>query len=87
MIALCDADLIGKKLEEDIRELDCRENFFKERELTQEEAITLIQTNAREDATFNIVGHESIKAAQAAGLIGTDDVITIQGVPFTLVLL
>lgn len=86
MVALCDADLIGKRFEEDIRQLECRSNFFKEREITQEEAIRLIKTYAQEDATFNIVGREAVKTALQAGIITQRGIATIQGIPFALVL-
>lgn len=87
IVALCDSALVGKKLEQDKRQLEARASFFKEKELGFEEAVKLIKFQAREDATFNIVGHNAIKAAIEAGLIDQDGVDTIEGVPFTLVLL
>lgn len=87
VVALCDANLIGKRFEQDIRELDIRATFFKEKELTHDEAVRMLQSYAREDANFNIVGPKAIKAAQDAGLIGEESIATIQNVPFTLILL
>ena len=40
-----------------------------------------------EDATFNIVGEESIKIALKIGIINKNGIKEIQGVPFALVLL
>ena len=40
-----------------------------------------------EDATFNIVGKESVNAALEAEIINKQGIKTIQGVPFALVLL
>lgn len=86
VIAICDSILLGKKFEEGKRQLDVRENFFKGEEHTFNEVVKLIEINAHEDATFNIVGPESIKAAEEAGLITKENVAHIAKVPFTLVL-
>lgn len=87
VVALCDAELIGKRFEEDIRQLDIRATFFKEQELTHEQAVQLLHSYAKEDAAFNIVGPKAIKAAQDAGLITEENIATIQTIPFTLLLL
>jgi len=87
IVAICDSNLVGRKLEQDIRELNVRENFFKDIELSYTQALDLIKKYAREDATFNIVGHNAVKAALEAQVISKDGVATIQGVPFALVLL
>ena len=48
VVALCDSNLIGKKFEEGKRQLHLRENFYKEREVTKEEAINYLnQENSR----------------------------------------
>ena len=85
--AFCDSDLIGKKFEEDIRQLDCRENFYKDKEVDEDEAIKIMQDQRKEDATFNIVGEESIKAAVKVGIINESDTDKIKGIPFALNLL
>ena len=87
VVAICDSNLIGKKFEEDIRQLDCRENFYKDREVDFQEAIKIIQFQANEDATFNIVGKESTDAAIEAGIITKENVDTIQNIPFALTLI
>ena len=86
-MAVCDLDLIGKRFEEDIRQLEVRESFFKDKELSHEEAVKLMSMYTKEDATFNIVGEKSIKAAIEAGLITEDSIATIQNIPFALVLI
>ena len=86
VVAICDLDLIGKKFEEGIRQLDLRENFYKDQELDKEEAVKIIKYQSNEDATFNIVGKESIDASIEAGLITKDHVDFIDNIPFTLVL-
>ena len=86
VVALCDADLVGKKFEEGKRQLDVRENFYKETKVTKEEAIKILQKQANEDSTYNIVGKKSIQAAIEAGLITKDSIGKINNIPFTLIL-
>ena len=52
-----------------------------------EKVLEIINDLSAEDATFNIVGQESINLAIRAGLIKKKNVKTIEGVPFALVLL
>lgn len=85
--AFCDSCLIGKKFEEGKKQLDVRENFYKEKEVSYEEALKEMIKQAREDATFNIVGEESIKAALELGLITKESIGHIDKVPFALILL
>ena len=87
VVALCDADLIGKKFEEGKRQLEVRENFYKDKEVTKEEAIKLLKQQTNEDSTFNIVGKKSIQAAIEAGLITKNSVHKIQNIPFALILI
>ncbi len=87
VVALCDADIIGKKFEEGKRQLDCRENFYKDKKVTKEEAIKLLQLHADNDATFNIVGKKSIQTAIEAGIITKKSIDKIQDVPFTIILI
>lgn len=87
IIAVCDSDLLGKKFEKGKFQLEVKENFFKGDELSEEKTIQLMKTMSKEDATFNIVGRKSTKAALKAGIINQDGIRKIQGVPFALVLL
>ena len=86
VVAICDADLVGKKFEEGKRQLDVRENFYKDVKVTKEEAIKIMQKHSNEDSTFNIVGEKSIQAAIEAGLITKDSIGKIDNIPFTLIL-
>ncbi len=87
VVALCDADLIGKKFEEGKKQLDVRENFYKDKEITKEEAVKLLRRQANEDSTFNIVGKKSVQAAIEAGLITKQSIHKIKNIPFTLILI
>ncbi len=86
MIAICDDSLLGKKFEEGTKQLDVRESFYKGQQINKEELIKLITREAKEDATFNIIGKESLRAAVEAGLIEKNSWKKVQGIPFVLVL-
>lgn len=85
--AFCDSNLVGKKFEEGNRQLDLRENFYKEKEAPYEEILNIMIKQAREDATFNIVGEKSIKAALEVGIINEKSIGYINKIPFALILL
>jgi len=85
VVAICDSDILGKKFEEGKFQLDIRENFYKDKEISHEELINLIQFQAREDSTFNIVGEKSIQAAIDAGIIRKENVRRVANIPFILV--
>ena len=87
VVALCDSNLVGKKFEEGKRQLHLRENFYKEKEVTKEEAIKIIKQEILNDATFNIVGENAVSAAISSGLIEKSSTDSIGGIPFALTLL
>lgn len=87
IVAACDSSLLGKKFELGNRQLDIKESFYKGEEVSEEKAMEIMKSMAAEDATFNIVGNESVKAALKAGVISKESVGKIQGIPFALVLL
>jgi len=86
VVGVCDSNLIGKYFEEGKRQLDLRESFYKEKEVDFDEAVKIIQIQITEDATFNIVGSQAIKAAIKAELISEERVDKIDGVPFAMTL-
>ena len=85
--AVCDKELIGKRFEEGILQLDVKENFFRGKEVSKEEALETINDMKLEDSTFNIIGEKSIKAALETGIISEENIGTIEGIPFALVLI
>ncbi|MFA5258638.1 MAG: DUF424 family protein [Candidatus Pacearchaeota archaeon] len=84
IVAVCDTDLIGKTFFEGIRQIEVKPNFFKGEEKNKEELIELLKDMEKEDATFNIVGKESIEAALEARIISKDGIILIDNVPIAL---
>jgi len=86
VIAICDADLIGKKFEEGKFQLDLKESFYKGEEIPEKEILETMRNFAKEDSTFNIVGEKSISSALKAGIISEEGIKRIQGIPYTLIL-
>jgi len=87
VVAVCDSDLIGKKFEEGNFQLDAKENFFKGEELPEKEVMDILVKMTKEDATFNIIGKNSVNLALKTGIISEKSVGKIQDTPFALVLL
>ena len=90
IVAFCDRELVGKKFEQDSLQLDLKESFYKGekgKQISEEEAIDSMIAFSNEDATFNIVGKKSIKAALEAGIIEKISIKTVQGIPFALTLM
>ncbi|MBW6442193.1 DUF424 family protein [Patescibacteria group bacterium] len=87
VVTICDNELLNKKFEEGEFQLDLKENFYKGEELNEEETLSIIKKMSREDATFNIVGKKSIETAIKSEIISEKDIKTIQGIPYSLVLL
>ena len=87
VVAVCDEDLIGKTFEEGNFQLEVKESFFKEETISEEELIELMLDFSKEDATFNIIGKESINCALNAGIIEKNTIKKINNIPFALVLI
>jgi len=87
VVAICDSELLGKKFEQGKFQLDVKKNFYKGKEVSEEKAIEIMKDMAKEDATFNIVGEQSINVALKVGIISKEGIKKIQNIPFALVLL
>ncbi len=87
MVSVCDNDLIGKKFEEGKLQLDVRENFFLGEDVDDKKAVDIIKKMSKEDATFYIVGENSVRLSLEAGIIIEEGIVRIQGIPVVLVLL
>ena len=87
VVGICDKELLGKKFEQGNFQLDVKESFFKGKEVSEEQAIQIIQNMSIEDATFNIIGPKSTQLALKLGIINKKGIKTIDNVPFALVLM
>jgi len=77
VVAMADADLIGKELEEGEKCLTVSERFYKGEEKSKEQVIGIL----KEAGNINLIGKEVIGIALEEGFIKEKDVIVIQGVP------
>ena len=84
IVAVSDTDLIGKTFFEGIRQIEVKPNFFKGDEKNKEELIEILKDMEKEDATFNIVGKESIETALEARVISKKGIIIIDNIPIAL---
>lgn len=87
VVAIADAELIGKKFEEGKFQLNVTERFYKGDNVSKEQALQILRKQALEDSTFNIVGEKAIQASIEAGIIKKDDVAHLKKIPFALVLI
>jgi len=87
IVAICDNELLGKKFEEGKKAIEIKESFFKGEEKTEKEILQIIEEHSGDDATFNIVGKDSVNIALKSGLVQPEGIIRIQDVPIALVLL
>lgn len=87
VVAICDSNLIGNKFEEGKKQLELKEHFFKGDETDKKNAVKILQRQALEDATFNIVGKEAIETAIEAKIIDENNVSYVDNIPFSLVLI
>lgn len=84
IVALCDSDLIGKTFSEGIKQIQIKSNFFSGEEKNKAEILNILKDMEKEDATFDIVGKESIACALEAGIISKEGIITIESIPIAL---
>ncbi len=87
IVALADSDLIGKKFEQGKKQIEIIPAFYQGEEKTKYEILEILKDMQKEDATFNIVGKESVQTALEVGIILKSGISYIQDVPVALVLL
>ncbi len=87
VIAICDAELLGKYFEQGKFQLDIKESFYGGERYSEEQALEVIKKMSAEDSTFNIVGKKSVNTALKAEIISEGGIKKIQGIPFALVLM
>jgi len=76
IIAVCDENLLGKKIKENEFELSILESFYKG-ELMDKNFVIALLKNA---SNANLVGEEAVSCGLVAGVIDKSSIITIGGV-------
>jgi hypothetical protein len=77
MIAVCDSDLLGKRICEGRLILDASREFYGGEEVSPEAATDVLKTAT----VANLVGEKAVRCGIEAGLVHGDAVISIGGVP------
>jgi hypothetical protein len=77
LLAICDADLLGKTLCEGKIVFHVKEDFYKGAKVNVDEAILMIENST----IINMVGKSVVKKAIEKGYVHPDAVLDIDGVP------
>ena len=86
VIAICDADLIGKKFVDGNLQLDINDHFYNGSLMTEDEILQLIEDYERDDVSYNIVGEKAVQLCMQANLISPTGIRRISKVPIAMVL-
>jgi len=87
VVAICDDELLGKVFEEGKAQLNIKENFYAGEKMSREETLKMVDFHKKEDATFNVVGEDSIGVLVELGVLKENSFGVVDGVKFALVLL
>src|SRR5512137_3033245 len=77
VLAICDCDLLGRTLREGKIVFHIKDEFYKGRKATVEEAVGLINNST----IVNLVGKTCVEKAKREGYIHPEAILTIDGVP------
>lgn len=77
VVAVCDKELVGKKLVQGDLEINATERFYKGEEVSEEEVVKVL----KEAANINLLGKKAVDIAVKAGIVAEENVLMIQGVP------
>ena len=78
VLAVCDSDLLGKKFEDDNKQLDLTSDFYNGEEKTEQEAGDLM----RNAYIINLVGEKCIGLAIKEGSIDENSIVKMKDIPF-----
>lgn len=76
MVAVCDCNIMGKKITEGKLVLDVCKDFYGEEKIAADAAIDLL----KRATVANLVGKDAVKCGIEAGLIHREAVISIGGI-------
>jgi uncharacterized protein len=77
LLAVCDCNLLGKTLHEGKIVFKVKDEFYKGRKATVDEAVGLIGNST----IVNLVGKNCVESAIAKGYVHPEAVLNIEGVP------
>ena len=77
VLAICDAELLGKTLRQDKIVFQIRDEFYNGGKTTVEEAVAMIKSST----IVNMVGCKCVEMAIKTGYVHPEAVLRIEGVP------
>ena len=77
LLAMCDAELLGKTLREDKIVFCVKEDFYKGTRVDVEEAVSMIESST----IVNMIGKNVVKEAIEKGFVHPEAVLQIEGIP------
>jgi hypothetical protein len=77
LLAICDAEILGKTLREGKIVFNIKEEFYKGPRVTIEEAVAMIANST----IVNMVGKNIVKKAIEKGYVHPEAVLRIEGIP------
>ena len=77
LVAVCDADLLGKKFEENDLQLDLTGEFYKGEETSEAQFTEMVEGAY----IVNFVGKEAVELGIKKGLIKKENILTVSKVP------
>jgi uncharacterized protein len=77
VLAICDSELLGKTLREGKIVFHVKEDFYKGRKTSLDDALALIANSTN----VNLIGKNCVENAIAKGYVHPEAVIKIEGVP------
>ena len=81
MLNICDSHLLGKNVSENDLTIKISRNYYGEKIIEKEEAITLLKSCS----IINMVGKETISLSLSLGIGTQQSIKTIDSVPFLIV--
>lgn len=90
VVAMCDAELLGKRFEKGTLQLEVNETFYGgkgSKIVNEKQALRILKHEILDDSCFNFVGKNTIELAAKANIIDKKRVIKIQGIPHALALI
>ena len=76
VLACCEKELIGKKIQNEKYDFEIKESFYKGFEITQEE----LKEKLQEIGNINLIGKQPVEIALQFGLVSKASVIDIDGI-------
>ncbi len=82
LLAICDADILGKTLREGKIVFCIKEDFYKGAKVTIEDAVDMISNST----IVNMIGKNIVQKAIEKGYVHPEAVLNIEGVPHAQIL-